>query len=451
MTEEKVENKILSKWKRAKRISERTKKTTDTSNSLNKFIGAKETEEKLGVLDKAIESLENISDPNKERKIIPATKEELDKFREGPPENVQNFKIGDKEYRFNITDNVMMDILREVIKEKGKENFDPKDAVARLDEYLGDKASESVHFKFYKIPENDRLKYYQLFVKYSHFLIYEQQKILGGKDFSDVWEAVIQPIIDHGRIFELEDELIPILNNTDSTKTEIPFNQLILDCRIPIDDRIYYGLAVGKYFWDDTKPYGIVPESEVDGRYVLTGILSCFSMIDQKDGERKMYYEFFEIESTRFIKDKKLNNYQKRLISFFYSFCNFINEPEVEVIDTPFNPKNNQRRAERGSMPLPSNNRIRISGKLKEYVSKYNSGLFQGFSHRFAVRGHFRHFRSEKRYAGLYKLPEEELTKKGYQKVNGMIKKWIKPFIKGQGIMVDKTYKVVKGGQKEDE
>ena len=448
---EREDNKALSKWKKAKRLSERHKDVLDTSKSLNKFITEKKIEKKLDVLEEVIDDLEqSFEEKKQERKIVPATEEELEKFRDEKEGNVENFKVGNKEYRFNIAENIMRDILKQLIKEKGKENFDPKEAVQRLNEYLGDKTLESVHFKFYKIQENDRLKYYQLLLRYAHFLIYEEKIVLDNQDFSNIWESIIQPIVDHGKIFELDETMIPILRDTDSTKTEMPFNQVLLDCRIPIDDRIYYGLVVGKFFTDNKNPPAVVRETESKGHYVYTGVLSCYSKIDQKDGERKMYLEFFDTENL-FVDNKPLKKYQKKLMNFFYSFCNFINEPDVEVIDAPFNPKNNQRRAEKGSMPLPANKKIRIYGKLKQYVTSYNSGLSQGIGHRFSVRGHFRHFREEKRYVGLYKLSEEDLAKKGYQKSKGMVKKWIKPFIKGHGIMIDKTYKVVKGGQEKNE
>lgn len=356
-------------------------------------------------------------------------------------ENIKNFKVDDNEYRFNISNNITKDLILQEANKNGKDNIDPKNILAKLDEYLGDKTSESIHFKFHKIPENDRLKYYQLLIKYANFMIYENHNE-HNYDYSGVWEDFIKPIIDNGRIFQLDDDIIPIIDDTNSKKTEMPFNQILIDCRIPMGDRIYYGMVVGKYFIDDKNDPGMIEESKSDGNMFI-GCFSCYGKIDIKDGERKLSFEYFDI-NEQFSKMEKFNKYQKRLMNFFYSFCNLINEPDVEIVETILNPKNNKRRAERGSMPLPSSSVIKIYGALKKYVSEYNDGISTGLSHRFIVRGHFMHFRDEKRYSILYNLSEEELAKRGCQKSNGMIKKWVLPYQKGKGILINKTYKVLK-------
>lgn len=444
MSEEKISGIAdNSSWKKSKRKMERLGKNVnpEAMRNLNRStISSLKKEERKNVLDNVIRDL-----PDKETKMVPATEEDLKEFRkEYPSENVQNFKVGNKEYRFNITDNIVKDIILQVVEEKGKDNLDPREIASRLSDYLGDKTSESIHFKFHKVQENDRLKYYQLLVKYANFLIYEDTKF-SGKGYSLVWKSIISPIIENGKIFEIDESVTSILNNTHSTMTEAPFNHIILNCRILIEDRIYYGLMFTKYFINNTEPPGLVGESEIDGD-LKDGFFSCYSELDKKDRERKLHLDFFDVGNV-LCPERKNNKYQKRLISFFYSFCNFINEPEVTVVDTVLNPKNNKRRSDRGTMPLPANKIIRISGMLKKYVSEYSEGMYRGLSHRFIVRGHFMHFRDEKIYNKLYKIPEEELIKRGYQKSGGIIKKWLKPFQKGEGILVDKTYKVLKGGK----
>ena len=444
MSEEPISNIAdNSSWKKSKRKMERMRNRVNPESvrNLNRStISSISKTERTEVLDNVIGNLPGSDDGEK------ITDEEAKRFKERNEENVKHFKVGDKEYRFNITDNIVKDIMLEEIEKNGKENFDPKNVTSRLDEYLGDKNSESIHFRFHKIPENDRLKYYQLLVKYANFLIYEQYKSL-GKDYSEIWKHFIKPIIDNGRIFQLDEDIVSILDATDSKKTEIPFNQILIDCRFPIEDRIYYGMMVGKYFTDNKNNPGIIKESEVAGKIIGTGCFTCYSRLDVKDGERKLHLEYFDFDGI-LSEGNKLTKYQKRLSNFFYSFCNFINEPEVEIIETTLNPKNNERRAERGSMPLPSNSVIKIAGTLKKYISDFNSGMSSGIGHRFIVRGHFMHFRNEERYSRLYGLSDEKLMKSGYQKSNEVIKKWLKPFSKGKGILVDKTYKVLKGGKK---
>ena len=152
-----------------------------------------------------------------------------------------------EDVRFNITGNITQDFLKKHFAKKGRD-IDIKEITAEMDEYLGDKSSEELHFKFFKIPLNDRLKYYQLLMKFCNYKLYEEPEVESGKkedkekekkENKMVWKHIIQPIVDNGQIFEVEDELIPILQNTDSKETELPYNQLIIDCRLPIKDRIY--------------------------------------------------------------------------------------------------------------------------------------------------------------------------------------------------------------------
>ncbi len=398
-------NKGLSKWKKAKRQIERINDISGTvKKSINRYVSS-DDEAKLETLDNAINELSK--DDEKD----------------------------ESEFRFNITGNITTDIIRNLVKEKGRD-IDPKEIRKIVDEYLGDKSSESIHFKFFKIPENDRLKYYQLLIKFSNFLLSEDKK-----QFPDIWDKIIQPIIDNGRIFDIEEEVTNILNSTDSKETGMPFDQIILNCRIPIKDRIYYGLVVSRCIFDDSGESGMFNISESDIRNQSKLFFSCYSKID-KNGERKCYREYFNTEKD------KLNFFQKRLISFFYSFCNFLNEPEVEIIESSFNPKNNKRRKEKGSMALPSSKKIRIYGTLKKYIYEYSENLSNSINHRFRVRGHFRHLRDKERYSILYKLPKDKLIAKGYQISNDLIKKWVKPYTKGQGILIDKTYNLSKGGKK---
>jgi len=355
---------------------------------------------------------------------------------------IKKYKIGNKEYTLNSEENLAYDILFKLKQDFGssyiRENKEKimKKSSELISEILGDKGSESVHFKFFKIPENDRLRYYQLILRHLLFRINTEKK----NDFSGIWNYIIEPIIIDGKIFDINEDLISVLSDTESTKTQMPFNQMILNCRIPIYDRIYYGIMVGKLFTDGGHTRGLVDEKVGNPFAHYTGLLSCYSQLD-KTGERQIYTEWFDTENT--LQQSKLDKYQKRLLSFLYSFCNLINEPEVKVVENPFNPKNNERREKRGSMPLPTNREIRIYGRLEKYVKNYNEGVARaGFSHKFVVRGHFRHLRNKKRYSQIYKLSDEELTSKGFQKSNDLVKKWLKPYVKGAGILVDKTYKV---------
>lgn len=427
----KEDNDVLSKWKKTKRKIERiNSKLSETPTKLiNRFKHTKCRDNRLDILKEINDNIPDVSE-----------KERRDKF-----------KIGDNEYRFNVSGNITKDILIKLFEENGGKDIDPAEVKKRADEILGDPLSESVQFKFFKIPENDRLKHYQLLIKYSNYCMHEKQ-YKNKKGFSGVWDNAVLPAIENGEMFEIEDSLVPILINTKSDVTDMPFGQILIDCRVPIEDRIYHGIIASQYIVDNDGEVGIfIADENIDIKKMCYGFISCYTKINDEGNERQIFLEFMydnKLGEDRKDVYSKYNKFQKKIINFFYSFCNFINEPEVKIIDNPFNPKNNKRRVEKDKMPLPANKRIVIDGNLKQYISDYNSGLSHGLSCRFSVRGHFMHFRDEKRYSALYETSEDYLKSRGYQKTNGVIKKWVKPYIKGNGIFVKKDYKIVKGGRK---
>lgn len=81
-----------------------------------------------------------------------------------------------------------------------------------------------------------------------------------------------------------------------------------------------------------------------------------------------------------------------------------------------------ERRAKKGKPVIPSSMKIRLYGRLKEYIEKTIAGERFHFNYRFWVRGHFRQLQSNK-------FKEKKRI-------------WILPFIKGQGNLIDKTYEV---------
>ena len=119
--------------------------------------------------------------------------------------------------------------------------------------------------------------------------------------------------------------------------------------------------------------------------------------------------------------DKKV---AKFIHKFFLSFLNFLNNPEVEYVEHKRSDKNRERREKKGLPVIPSSFSIKIDGKLREYIDEMRRGEGWDYSHRFWVRGHFR-----------------DLTSPRYSEKKRI---WILPYIKGKGVLIDKTYKVVK-------
>lgn len=115
--------------------------------------------------------------------------------------------------------------------------------------------------------------------------------------------------------------------------------------------------------------------------------------------------------------------YRNEIEKFVANFLDFLETPDVQIVEWKRPNRRNRARKERkkeSSIKMV----IRITGETKEYLNRYETGQRFTYSHQFMVRGHWRHFYSDR-----------------FKNMKGK-KKWIFPFIKGDGILV--------GGKKYD-
>lgn len=154
---------------------------------------------------------------------------------------------------------------------------------------------------------------------------------------------------------------------------------------------------------------------------------------------RIMHIEFFDTY-FKFHPDKKLEHKQQinlaeklsdfcitekekqKIRIFFCNLLDFMNTPDVKIITIERTKDQNAKRIKRGKLPIPPIHHITITGELKIYLDKLNSGAAFSYSHKFWVRGHFRTLRSNK------------------WKIKQGTRIWIRPFIKGDGFLINKVY-----------
>ncbi len=140
---------------------------------------------------------------------------------------------------------------------------------------------------------------------------------------------------------------------------------------------------------------------------------------DIKDWDREWKIE----RDLLFVDDcPKSDLYQIRI--FICNFLDFLNNPEVELLEIDRTKEQNARRVKKGKYPIRQLQDINLTGKLKIYLENMQSDNSFNYSYRFWVRGHFRILKN-KRYG-----------------VHIGKKKWILPYIKGDGILVNKNYNV---------
>lgn len=334
----------------------------------------------------------------------------LDKFKDSP-----TFK-----YTVNKFSSYSKGTILEKYWDKLKKLNSPEEMKRELISLCGDISDDEWWFNFYLIPKNDRLRNYQFLKAYTERAFSKEEEKI---------REIFKKVVDSSRIFEIDEETTLVLSLTDSPRTENwPYPQFILDCKLKIEDRTYYGLSAYTFELEETGE-------------IINGFHSVYSIKEKADEQMAIETN---IKVSHFDMNDKLDKYQKTLVNLVFGFINLINEPEVEIVPREFNEKNNLRREERGAMKLPRSNIIYLKGSLRRYADNIKEQMKTGrfMTHKFWVRGHYLHLRNRKRYNRLFSMEEKKLNEIGYQVKEGILIKWKKPFIKGQGILINKTYKI---------
>lgn len=293
-------------------------------------------------------------------------------------------------------------------------------------------------FERFGIPVVDDLRNYQLFCKIlGDFEKEEVPKGLKTKRMKEGYKQVSSlfktqyDLLSRAKYFEIPENVNLILANTKNevSKVRFPYYFSFLDTSLIVYDRLYYSFLVTDFdsFYEKNK-------LEKDGKDRIH-ILTFY------ETEEGIGYDDFNLYK------KENNKYRNKIREYMMNFVNFINNEDVKLMFREKTEKNQQRRVDRGRVPLPSFNKIYVVGYLKKYLDKLESQeLGTRFSHRFWVRGHFRRFLDKKKYNKLYKQYEKgelrNVEGKKYSIEEGFLKIWVYPYIKGEGMLIDKKYKL---------
>lgn len=108
--------------------------------------------------------------------------------------------------------------------------------------------------------------------------------------------------------------------------------------------------------------------------------------------------------------------------------CNVIdmitgNREDIEVVEISASDERQGKRLSRGKELISPTVIIRPTNEFRKYLNHDFNRYYNHCNYKFLVRGHWRHFRSEK-----------------YSESKRGTKQWIKPYYKGEGILVAKEY-----------
>ena len=233
-----------------------------------------------------------------------------------------------------------------------------------------------------------------------------------------------------GSLYEIDEAVrrYIILNDPPKDKSfyrklSLPFNAMFIETQFDKNDaNIGVENIKGLLLVEVPKVVRDDPEQKPVGKSFIVYYVSE----DIKKGRLHYFIDQFILDFSGnadvFYDDHKTMRFLKK---FIINTLLFFNDPEVDFISHTRSDKNRQRRISQGKLPLPNSRTVKLTGKLKRYVDGIAHNLIGSkYNYKFWVRGHYK-----------------KLTSPRYTKMRGMTIR-IEPFIKGQGVMLKRTYKL---------
>jgi len=265
-------------------------------------------------------------------------------------------------------------------------------------------------------------------------------------------------------IFEVSEDLKRLLaltkcpNKNDMFK--LPFNVIFLDVGFKKEEMEKLGIKLGydeivgiivsegyllrqndnRFLQEQPSIDGTVAEKYQQMKKIGTDfrITICSLHNEEKEGY-KVWFDVFNvnINISDEYKDKNINviiekrdttnpHARKFIHLFVLNFLNFLHDPRIKLLTVERDEKHAMKRLQKGKFPIPERKIIKLTGELKIYVEKLAKDKETWeYSHSWWVRGHFRTLRN----------PD-------YWKEKAGTRIFIPPYIKGKGVLVEKTYLV---------
>lgn len=283
---------------------------------------------------------------------------------------------------------------------------------------------------------------------------------LGGFAYDGtMFDEAIADTLSKVKIFTIEEDIKKLLALTDAPKindeeyVRLPFDDIFLDVQFTKEELEDYGLSPmhasllkgiaitrGNFIMNEGEAFNPKSLKEYETREkVGNGLRITMCSIIYDKGEEVLFDVFNKnINLDEEYKDRQIEimenptsdkDLRDFVHKFILNFLNFLNNPEVEYIEHKRSEGNIQRKIRQGKVIIPSTMSINITGKLKEYIDDVESKGLWHYSHRFWIRGHYRDLKAEK-----------YIEKKRI---------FIFPYIKGKGLLIEKSYHVAGDSNKD--
>ncbi|NOR85229.1 hypothetical protein GQ473_03860 [archaeon] len=247
----------------------------------------------------------------------------------------------------------------------------------------------------------------------------------------------IDSVLNECKLFHLDNSIKQMLMLTKAPKEnfqlKLPFDYLFLDVSITAEELINAGYKPPKDFKEIqglSISKGILKSGNVDvGISLRSAVHTIYDkevFFDTRVSKPIITNPFYDNRKIKIVSDSSKLNYsiKKFIDNFAINYINLLNTREIKYHEIPRNNEQNLRRLKRGKVPIPHRIIIKPNVILRKYLNKFESQSANGYNHRFWVMGHFRTLRS-----------------KAWKDKQGT-RIWIKPYIKGQGMLIQKERNV---------
>jgi len=234
-------------------------------------------------------------------------------------------------------------------------------------------------------------------------------------------------MLKESKIFQVDKDIAESLWITDNKifERKLPFPTIFISSKIKTEEGGYFnGFLISEIkrerantaVPEHLKGYVIIPKKgdiAIETHYYFRG------------GALFIDIPFFASNKKQDVEHQK-KDLIKKIRVFIANFIDFLDEPDVKIVEIKRG-THNEKRIIRGKIPMPPSCSVRITGKLKKYMDSMKTGRHFTYGHRFWVRGHWHHYYHPK------------------WKAKVGTRRWIPPYVKGNGMLFNKYYVLDKG------
>lgn len=246
-------------------------------------------------------------------------------------------------------------------------------------------------------------------------------------------EASKKFVLDNNTKYLILDTELPVKPEI-LALARLPFKAIYLDVEFQKDEIGLDENDTGSFGMLLTESFDAVPnidketkEVKIDYNHYLYVVMGINGRRDNRVGSGLERYKIPISLSDDSIILYTNNTVQDNIRKFIINLLLLINQPEIEFVEAERRRGNPKARDKRRAIDIPEHTFIKLTGRLKVYAEKARERENDAsYGYRFKVRGHWRHYKSDR-----------------YKSLKGTVK-WIEGFEKGTGILIEKEYMIRK-------